>query len=219
MLFKELIDKYLEELACEIGFKVGREARVKLVIVGGAAIALMYTFRESTMDIDAFYRCEGLLNSSIKVVGERYGIGSDWLNSNVTATTSFTTRIEKFIVPYKTFQGLLEVFTVDALTLICMKCVSCRLDSHDMEDIANLLDVHTEFTFEDIMNRFIYLFNDWSMMKMDAQMYLTDRFKSMPPDMVDFFKDMLPPSSVQGLDGKELYAVCNQMYQRLGYSA
>lgn len=31
-------------------------------------------------------------------------------------------------------------------------------------------------------------------MSIDAQMYLTKRFNTMPPDMVDMVWDMLPPS-------------------------
>lgn len=56
MLSKESIDVYLDKLADKILEKFGPEASIEIVVVGGAAIAINYTFRESTMDIDTFSR-------------------------------------------------------------------------------------------------------------------------------------------------------------------
>lgn len=105
--------------------------------------------------------------------------------------------------------------TVDALTLICMKSVSCRPDSHDMEDIVNLLDVNESVTFKDIRERFISLYGDWSQMKADAQMYLCNRFKAMPPDMIDTIAEYLPPSVRSTLNGEALYEACQEVYRRM----
>jgi predicted nucleotidyltransferase len=215
VLSKQDIDLYLDELASTVRSKVSEESHIKLVLVGGAAIALQYRFRESTMDIDAFYKCEGLLDLAIGEVGKKYNMDSDWLNNNVVVTTSFTEKIEEFVVPYRVFQDTLDVYLVDSLTLVCMKCVSCRLDSHDMEDIKNILDTHPEIKFKDISKRFVYLFGDWSAMKADAQLYLTSRFNMPSPDMVEYLKGMLPPSVVRGATEDEIYDRCCDVYRSM----
>ena len=87
-------------MADKILEKFGLEASIEIVVVGGAAIN--YTFRESTMD---------------------------WMNHNVMVTGSFTPAIAQYAKHYKTFKGVLKVFTADALTLICMKSV-CRAFRH-----------------------------------------------------------------------------------------
>lgn len=48
MLSKENIDVYLDKLA----EKIGPEASIEIIVVGGAAIAINYTFRESTPSLD-----------------------------------------------------------------------------------------------------------------------------------------------------------------------
>lgn len=124
MLSKESIDVYLDKLADKILEKFGLEASIEIVVVGGAAIN--YTFRESTMDIDTFSRASAYLAD----VAKECSLPTDWMNHNVMVTGSFTPAIAQYAKHYKTFKGVLKVFTADALTLICMKSVCCRPDSH-----------------------------------------------------------------------------------------
>lgn len=111
MLSKESIDVYLE--------KFGPEASIEIVVVGGAAIN--YTFRESTMDIDTFSRASAYLDDLVADVAKECSLPTDWMNHNVMVTGSFTPAIAQYAKHYKTFKGVLKVFTADALTLICMK--------------------------------------------------------------------------------------------------
>lgn len=197
MLSKEDIDKYLGILGEEILSKFGPEANVKVVIVGGAAIALNYRFRESTMDIDTYIRCTGKLDDIISEIAKTHGLEDDWLNSNVTVTQSYTSNIEMFSPEYKVYSGVLHVHVADALTLVCMKAVSCRPGSHDLADIDNILTSEPNISYTDVCERFIALYGDWSKMSVDAQMYLQGRFSTnLTPDLVDYVLSQLPPSKV-----------------------
>lgn len=115
MLSKESIDVYLDKLADKILEKFGPEASIEIVVVGGAAIAINYTFRESTY-----------LDDLVADVAKECSLPTDWMNHNVMVTGSFTPAIAQYAKHYKTFKGVLKVFTADALTLICMKSVCCR---------------------------------------------------------------------------------------------
>lgn len=213
MLSKDKIDIYLGELGEKILAKFGSEASIDIVIVGGAAIAIDYTFRESTMDIDTFSRYSTVLDELAVEIAAENNLPVDWMNHNVMVTGSFTPDIEKYAEPYKTFSGVLHVSTADALTLVCMKSVCCRPDSHDLLDIASILDEKPDITFTDIVDRFIKLYGDWSKMSMDAQMYLVKRYDAMPPDMVDMIWDMLPPAIKRSSTDK--YATCSEFYKTI----
>lgn len=213
MLSKESIDVYLDKLADKILEKFGPEASIEIVVVGGAAIAINYTFRESTMDIDTFSRASAYLDDLVADVAKECSLPTDWMNHNVMVTGSFTPAIAQYAKHYKTFKGVLKVFTADALTLICMKSVCCRPDSHDILDIKNILDVETDITFSQIVERFVMFYGGWDKMSMDAQMYLTKRFNAMPPDMVDMVWDMLPPSLRVEVEDK--YEVCSKYYREV----
>lgn len=214
MLSKDKIDEYLDLLAGKILERFGDEASIRIIVVGGAAIALNYHFRDSTMDIDAYSKNSVALEELVADVARDEGLEDDWLNHNVMVTPSFTRTIEHYAPLYKVFRGVLEVHTADALTLVCMKSVCCRPDSHDIPDIANLLDAEPQITFEDIVTRFMALYGDWDKMKADAQMYLTARYQAMPPDLVDMIFEMLPENVKHNTKPEDMYKVCNEMYKQ-----
>lgn len=213
MLSKDEIEKYLQALSEKILKKFGPEANIRIVIAGGAAIALNYRFRESTMDIDAYSRYSTQLEDLVKEVADENGIECDWLSHNMMVTQSCSQNIVDYTKQYKLFSGVLDVHTVDTLTLICMKSVSCRPDSHDMNDIVQLLCSDPNITFTDIRKRFMALYGDWALMKVDAQMYLTKKFNAMPPDMYETMLEYIPPYQRETLTGDELYAACEEAYR------
>lgn len=118
MLSKESIDGYLNKLADKILEKFGPEASIEIVVVGGAAIN--YTFS----------RASAYLDDLVADVAKECSLPTDWINHNVMVTGSFTPAIAQYAKHYKTFKGVLKVFTADALTLICMKSVCCRAFRH-----------------------------------------------------------------------------------------
>lgn len=215
MLSRDEIDKYLQLLSEKILHRFDSEAHIVIVVAGGAAIALNYTFRQSTMDIDCYSRYSAELEDLVKEVAVEQNIDYDWLSHNMMVTSSCSSKIVDYTEVWKVYSGVLEVRTVDALTLICMKCVSCRPDSHDMEDIVHLLDINSCLEFSDVRKRFMTLYGDWSLMCADAQLYLTKRFNAMPPDMVDTVKEYLPPAIRDTLTGEDLYEACQNVYRSL----
>lgn len=50
-------------------------------------------------------------------------------------------------------------------------------------------------------------------MSIDAQMYLTKRFNTMPPDMVNMVWDRLPPSL--RAEAEDKYEVCSKYYREV----
>lgn len=73
------------------------------------------------MDIDTFSRASAYLDDLVADVAKECSLPTDWMNHNVMVTGSFTPAIAQYAKHYKTFKGVLKVFTADALTLICMK--------------------------------------------------------------------------------------------------
>lgn len=65
-------------------------AFVEFAVYGGGAIMLQFAWRRSTEDVDAVVRegfDEALLAPSVERVGERIGLGRDWLNKAVVMFT------------------------------------------------------------------------------------------------------------------------------------
>lgn len=104
MLSKEKIDKYLEILGREIFINFGSSVNIPMVIVGGAAIAVNYTFRESTMDIDTYMNNSAALESLVSKIAKEHNLEDDWLNSNVMVTQSFTANIGEICEDVQDFQ-------------------------------------------------------------------------------------------------------------------
>lgn len=91
MLSKESIDVYLDKIL----EKFGPEA-----------------------SIDTFSRASAYLDDLVADVAKECSLPTDWMNHNVMVTGSFTPAIAQYAKHYKTFKGVLKVFTADALTLI-----------------------------------------------------------------------------------------------------
>lgn len=214
MLSKDNIDSYLEKLSEKLLKKYGEKSRTEVYVVGGAAIALSHGFRKSTHDLDVYSERCLTLQDMASEIAEEEGLEPGWLCHNVMVTPSFTTRITEFSSLYKVFNDVLYIYVADPLTLICMKSVSCRPESHDLMDIKGIVETHPEIKFSSIVERFNTLYGDWSNMAVDAQMFLTSKYEAMPPDMVDIIWDMLPPEMVQGREF-EKYQICESYYKSL----
>ena len=72
--------------------KAGGEKQINIYIVGGAAIVIIFDYRLSTMDIDAFFYNDLFLNKAKDVVKEKMNLPNDWLNSNFVQTHHTQTR-------------------------------------------------------------------------------------------------------------------------------
>lgn len=155
-LYRENIDEYFESLAEKI-----KEAGIgihRILVVGGAAMALKYHDGRSTVDIDICFREQNNLYGCCLQVAEDFNLPEDWINADVMHSDSFSYRLFDNAEFYKTFREYLEVYVANALDLYCMKIVSFRpKDVQDMEVLADTLR-YINISKEDIIANFIRLY-------------------------------------------------------------
>lgn len=123
----------------------------RLIIGGGAALALAYQYPLTTHDIDAFIAKGGMsiaeMDRHTKRVAQDMGIAPDWLNSHFE---SFT-----YVLPQDYRSRLRNVFTgkfltVDALgpeDLLIMKCFAGR--DKDRPHARKLIRIATDLSIID----------------------------------------------------------------------
>lgn len=108
----------------------------EILIVGGAAMCVVYQSRNSTKDVDGVFAPTSILRNIIEQVGEDNGLESDWLNDSVKEYVG--SNFDKDIVMQL---SNLSVWTPTPDYLLAMKCLSARADSYDAEDIRFLLSL------------------------------------------------------------------------------
>jgi hypothetical protein len=108
--------------------------RGQVFIVGGAAIALAYSRRRVTKDIDAVFEPKALIYQAAAKVAEEMGLPDDWLND---AVKGFLPGADPSAVPLPEIEGI-EVTTASARYLLALKLMALRIGEDD-EDIQMLL--------------------------------------------------------------------------------
>lgn len=132
-LSKEDIRRLFELLDAELG---AEDAQGELYLVGGAVMCLTLDARESTLDVDAFFRPTRLVREAARRVAAKTGVPDKWLNDAVKG----------FLSPGGSYQPYidlpnLKVFVARPEYLLAMKCVAVRLgeEFHDLDDLRFLL--------------------------------------------------------------------------------
>lgn len=132
-LTKEDIQRLFELLDEELA---DQGAQGELYLVGGAVLCLALDARESTRDVDGFFRPTRLVREAARRVAAKAGVPDAWLNDAVKA----------FLSPRGSFDPYLElphlkVFVAQPSYLFAMKCVALRLgeEFHDLDDVRFLL--------------------------------------------------------------------------------
>jgi hypothetical protein len=118
-----------------------RGVRGQVFIVGGAAMALAYSTRRVTKDIDAVFEPKSEIYTAAATVAENLGLPEDWLND---AAKAFMPGPDEQALPVADIPGI-EVTTASARYLLAMKLMAMRFGEDD-EDIKILLrqcDVHS----------------------------------------------------------------------------
>ena len=77
MLSRDDIATLLDELASELE---AEGVHGDLFLVGGAAMALAYSTRRATRDLDAIFEPKQVIYRAAQRVGDRRGLSADWLN-------------------------------------------------------------------------------------------------------------------------------------------
>lgn len=108
--------------------------RGQIFIVGGAAMALAYSTRRVTKDIDAVFEPKSAIYLAAAKVAEDLGLPEDWLND---AVKGFMPGEDKHARPVPDIAGI-EISTASPQYLLAMKLMAMRFGEDD-EDIEILL--------------------------------------------------------------------------------
>ena len=132
------LEKLLMALSEELQQHSGGGARYELYLTGGGAMMLSVGVRRTTTDIDVIFRENAaLIHDCAIAVSEKLGIDRGWCNDLVKLSKSYTPAVIANSSLYQSY-GCLDVYTVNADLLLCMKLISFR--DKDMQDIDFLFD-------------------------------------------------------------------------------
>ncbi len=106
----------------------------QILIVGGAAMALAYSTRRVTKDIDAVFEPKAVIYTAAARVAEQLGLPGDWLND---AVKGFLPGPDEDSRPVPNIRGL-EVTTASPRYLLALKLMAMRFGEDD-QDIEILL--------------------------------------------------------------------------------
>jgi hypothetical protein len=109
--------------------------RGQIFIVGGAAMALAYSTRRVTKDIDAVFEPKSSIYTAAAKVAEDLDLPEDWLNDAVKAF--MPSGADEHPRPVPDIRGI-EVTTASPRYLLAMKLMAMRFGEDD-EDIEILL--------------------------------------------------------------------------------
>lgn len=125
-----------------LGDELTREGvRGQLFIVGGAAIALAYSTRRVTKDIDAVFEPKSSIYRAAAKVAEDLGLPEDWLND---AVKSYLPGADEHARPLPEIRGI-EITTASPRYLLAMKLLAMRFgeDDEDIELLLRECDLHS----------------------------------------------------------------------------
>lgn len=138
-LDRDNLDFYLTALGKE--YKKLSKHPAQIVLVGGGAIFVRYSFRMMSLDLDGLlypYKSDSLKHA-IRIVADKYNIPYGWLNDDFIKTDSYSKNIFIYSDYYKTYSNIIEVRIIDSIHLIAMKLKSFRSYKRDQSDIVGIL--------------------------------------------------------------------------------
>lgn len=113
-----------------------RDTVGELYVVGGAVMCLALGARDSTRDVDAFFRPTKIVREAAARVAELANLEDGWLNDAVKGLLGDRGEYDVF----REFDHL-HVFVARPTYLLAMKCAAMRLGAefHDLDDVRYLL--------------------------------------------------------------------------------
>jgi hypothetical protein len=118
-----------------------RGVRGQIFIVGGAAMALAYSTRRVTKDIDEVFEPKSSIYEAAAKVAEGLGLPEDWLND---AAKGFMPGENQYARPLPDIEGI-EITTASPQYLLTMKLMAMRFgeDDEDIELLLRECDLHS----------------------------------------------------------------------------
>ena len=113
-----------------------RDTVGELYVVGGAVMCLALDARDSTRDVDAFFKPTKIVREAAARVAKRANVEVGWLNDAVKGLLGSRGEYDVF----REFDHL-HVFVARPAYLLAMKCAAMRLGAefHDLDDVRYLL--------------------------------------------------------------------------------
>jgi len=136
--------KYLEILGRELETA---GLRGEIIITGGAAMCLVHSARDATMDIDALYEPKSEIQALAEKIADEHGLPRDWLNDGVKGFMGGNVETVEFMRA-----GGLRVSSVTPEYLLAMKLMASRVGGQDYGDITFLLRKLNIRAFEDVVS-------------------------------------------------------------------
>ncbi|MCL2720587.1 MAG: DUF6036 family nucleotidyltransferase [Treponema sp.] len=172
---KENLEFYLREFAKVFKKLNGSRMPAEIVLVGGAAVLTNYNFRKSTGDIDAIIKSSSVVKEVIGIIGNKFKLPNDWLNTDFEKTKSYSPKLREVSVHYKTFYNILEIRTIKSEYLVAMKLMAGRDYKHDFSDIVGIFGEQQKngnpILKENIEKAIVTLY---------------DKIENLPKDSIDF---------------------------------
>jgi len=179
---KDNLDFYLKELSKIFRKLNGKKTPAEIILIGGASILVNYGFRDMTNDIDAIIHASSVMKEAINVIGDKFQLPRGWLNTDFTRTKSYSDKLTRVSVYYKTYSNILTIRTIAAEYLIAMKLVSGRQYKNDLSDIAGILWEHQKngnpISYEMIDKAVVELYGGWSEVSDRVRTILAEVFKN-----------------------------------------
>ena len=112
------------------------EVTGEIYLVGGAVMCLVFDARQSTQDLNAFFKPADVIRAAATTVAAREDYPQDWLNDAVKGFLSDKGDYQLFLE-----LSNLRVLVASPEYLLAMKCLAMRLGAefHDEADITFLL--------------------------------------------------------------------------------
>lgn len=128
-----------------------RGVRGQIFIVGGAAMALAYSTRRVTKDIDAVFEPKSAIYDAAASVAENLGLPEDWLND---AAKGYMPGNDEDPRPVADVHGI-EVTTASPRYLLAMKLMAMRFgeDDEDIEILLRECDLRSAQEAVDLLKR------------------------------------------------------------------
>jgi len=139
----------------EINSRLAMENKYgEILIVGGAALTVVFNARNSTHDIDAIFHPTEDMRKIIKNMADDYNLNYDWLNDGVKGFITNKMKSEQ-LFSYSN----LTVSNINAEGLLAMKLTSARSLSKDMQDsifLMKILNIQNQDELFSIINKYTY---------------------------------------------------------------